>query len=90
MERKRVTLTETINATFPAPSTSRNPAFVPSLGRVENTTGDTCATGLGEGRKSSIRTAPHVSLLKCVAADCSKRPPTLVRVVYICKRFLNS
>lgn len=83
-------MTRNINTTFPALSHSRNPGFVAGLGRVGNKTGDTCAMGLREGRKSSIHTAPLVSLLKWVAADCSERSPTFVRVIHICKWFPHS
>lgn len=45
MEGTSATQTGNINATFPAPSPSRNLGFVPGLGYVGNMTVDTCATG---------------------------------------------
>lgn len=45
MKGTSATQTGNINATFPAPSTSRNPGFVPSLGYVGNMTADTWARG---------------------------------------------
>ena len=55
-----------------------------------DTTANTFVAGLGEGRKSSIRPAPHIPLLRWACALCSERPPTLVCVIHIGKRFPNS